>query len=172
LFIFLDTETTGAAEKDRLCQLAYKTEKGEIVNQLFKPPLPIAIDAMCVNHITNEMVQNKPVFKDSPQHQKLVDLLSGDKNVLVAHNAKFDVEMLEKEGVYPKRIICTLKIARHMDPNGVIPRYNLQYLRYFLGIKIKATAHDALGDILVLEKIFERLFTKMSKDIGPGAVEN
>ena len=32
--------------------------------------------------------------------------------------------------------------------------------------------HDALGDILVLEKLFERLFTKMSKDIGPAAVED
>ena len=172
MFIFLDTETTSDAKKDRLCQLAYKTEKGEIVNELFKPPLPIAIDAMCVHHITNEMVENKPAFKDSPYHQKLVDLLNSDENILVAHNAKFDVDMLEKEGIKPKRIICTLKLARHLDPKGVIPRYSLQYLRYFLGIKIEATAHDALGDILVLEKLFERLFAKMSKDIGPGAVEN
>jgi exodeoxyribonuclease X len=59
-----------------------------------------------------------------------------------------------------------------MDPEGKIPKYNLQYLRYFLGIKIEATAHDALGDILVLEKLFERLFVKMSKSIGPAAVEN
>ena len=46
MFIFLDTETTGTAEKDRLCQLAYKFETGKIVNELFKPPLPIAIEAM------------------------------------------------------------------------------------------------------------------------------
>ncbi|MBT5528278.1 MAG: 3'-5' exonuclease [Cytophagia bacterium] len=172
MFIFLDTETTGAAEKDRLCQLAYKLETGEIVNELFKPPLPIAIDAMCVHHITNEMVENKPAFKETPDHRKLVDLLNDDKNILVAHNAKFDVNMLEKEGIHPKRVICTLKLARHLDPNGVIPRYSLQYLRYFLGIQIEATAHDALGDILVLEKLFERLFVKMSKSIGPAAVEN
>ena len=172
MFIFLDTETTGTEKEDRLCQLAYKTEAGKIVNQLFKPPLPIAIDSMCVHHITNEMVENKPAFKESPDHRKLVDLLNGDKNILVAHNAKFDVDMLVKEGVQPKRVICTLKLARHMDHNGVIPRYSLQYLRYFLGIQIEATAHDALGDILVLEKLFERLFVKMSKSIGPAAVEN
>ena len=41
MFIFLDTETTGTEEKDRLCQLAYKTEDGVIVNELFKPSLPI-----------------------------------------------------------------------------------------------------------------------------------
>ncbi|MCP3873243.1 MAG: 3'-5' exonuclease, partial [Desulfobacteraceae bacterium] len=99
MFIFLDTETTGTGEKDRLCQLAYKIEGGDIVNKLFKPPLPIEIGAMCVHHITNEMVENKPVFKDSNDHQKLVDLLNDDKNILVAHNAKFDVDMLIKEGV-------------------------------------------------------------------------
>jgi DNA polymerase III epsilon subunit-like protein len=59
-----------------------------------------------------------------------------------------------------------------MDPEGKIPKYNLQYLRYFLRIEIEANAHDALGDILVLEKLFERLFVKMSKSIGPAAVEN
>jgi exodeoxyribonuclease X len=172
LFIFLDTETTGTEKDDRLCQLAYKTETGKIVNQLFKPPLPIAIEPMSVHHITNEMVANKPAFKDSHDHQKLADLLNDDKNILVAHNAKFDVDMLEKEDIHPQKVICTLKLARHLDPNGVIPKYKLQYLRYFLGIKVEATAHDALGDILVLEKLFERLFVKMSKDIGPTAVEN
>ena len=172
MFIFLDTETTGTEKDDRLCQLAYKTEAGKIVNKLFKPPLPIAIASMCVHHITNEMVADKPAFKDSHEYQKLVGLLSGDKNILVAHNAKFDVDMLEKEGIRLKRVICTLKLARHMDPEGKIPKYSLQYLRYFLGIKVEANAHDALGDILVLEKLFERLFVKMSKNIGSAAVEN
>jgi len=66
VFIFLDTETTGTSEKDRLCQLAYKLETGEIVNELFKPPLPIAIEAMSIHHITNEMVAGQPAFKESP----------------------------------------------------------------------------------------------------------
>jgi DNA polymerase III epsilon subunit-like protein len=26
MFVFIDTETTGLEEKDRICQLAYKTE--------------------------------------------------------------------------------------------------------------------------------------------------
>jgi len=96
LFIFLDTETTGTEKEDRLCQLAYKTEKGEIANKLFRPPLPIKIDSMCVHHITNEMVADKSTFKGSLDFQKLVGLLSDDTNILVAHNAKFDVDMLEK----------------------------------------------------------------------------
>lgn len=126
---------------------------------------------MSVHHITNEMVADKPAFKDSNEHQKLVALLNED-TILVAHNVKFDVDMLVKEGVNPKKVICTLKLARHLAPNGVIPKYKLQYLRYYLGIKIEATAHDALGDILVLEKLFEQLFVKISKDIGHAAVED
>ena len=78
MFIFLDTETTGTEKEDRLCQLAYKTEKGGIVNKLFGPPLPIKTDSMCVHHITNEMVADKPAFKGSPDCQKLVGLLSDD----------------------------------------------------------------------------------------------
>lgn len=56
MFIFLDTETTGTGADDRLCQLAFKTGQGTIVNQLFNPGRPIAIEAMAVHHITNEMV--------------------------------------------------------------------------------------------------------------------
>ncbi len=75
MFIFLDTETTGTEKDDRLCQLVYKTEEGKIVNQLFKPPIPIAIEPMSIHHITNEMVADKPAFKGSHDHQKLLGLL-------------------------------------------------------------------------------------------------
>ena len=37
MFIYLDTETTGTDEDDRLCQIAFKTETGLIVNELFNP---------------------------------------------------------------------------------------------------------------------------------------
>jgi DNA polymerase III epsilon subunit-like protein len=37
----------------------------------------------------------------------------------------------------------------------------LQYLRYLLEIEIDAQAHDALGDVLVLEKLFLYLKNKM-----------
>ncbi len=131
MYIFLDTETTGTDNEDRLCQLAYKTEKGEIVNGLFNPSKPISIGAMSIHHITNEMVEDKPEFKNSSEYQKLDDLLNNNTNILVAHNAKFDTDMLEREGIYTKKAICTLKLARHLDPNGVIPKYNLQYLRYY-----------------------------------------
>jgi len=35
MFIFLDTETNGTDENDRLCHIAFKIEAGLIVNELF-----------------------------------------------------------------------------------------------------------------------------------------
>ena len=39
-------------------------------------------------------------------------------------------------------------------------------MRYYLGIDIDAQAHDALGDVKVLELLFERLKKKMIEEIG------
>ena len=65
MFIFLDTETTGSGPADHLCQIAFKTDGGDAVNELFNPGMPITIDAMTVHHITNEMVRDKPRFRGS-----------------------------------------------------------------------------------------------------------
>jgi DNA polymerase III epsilon subunit-like protein len=55
-------------------------------------------------------------------------------------------------------------VARALDKENVIPQYKLQYLRYYLDIDIEAEAHDALGDVLVLEKLYERLLAKIIKE--------
>ena len=159
--IFLDTECTGTETEDRLLQLAYKC--GDIiVSELFKPPVPIKIGAMAVHHITEEMVADKPVFETSEVCGDLKTLLADTDSVLVAHNAKFDIEMLAKEWIITRNFICTMKVARHLDTNGTIDSYALQYLRYLLKLDVQAPAHDALGDVLVLEKLYERLAAKLS----------
>jgi DNA polymerase III epsilon subunit-like protein len=72
--------------------------------------------------------------------------------------------IIKKEGIEPKKFICTLRLVRYLDPENKIAQYKLQYLRYLLDIEIDATAHDALGDVLVLEKLFERLKNKIKKE--------
>jgi DNA polymerase III epsilon subunit-like protein len=171
MFIFLDTETTGTGPADRLCQIAFKTKEGAAVNELFNPGMPITIDAMTVHHITNEMVLDKPAFRNSDTWSKLRDLVNSDGYVMVAHNTAFDVDMLKKEGIEPKSVICTLKLARHFDKEGVIPKYGLQYLRYYLGLNVDAVPHSALGDILVLEVLFNRINAKALVEFGNDAVD-
>jgi len=42
MFIYLDTETTGSGSEDRLCQIAFKTEDGTTVDELFNPDMSIS----------------------------------------------------------------------------------------------------------------------------------
>lgn len=164
-FLFFDTETTGNTEKDVLCQIAYK-KAGTEFSELYKPSIAIPPEASAVHHITNKMVADKPSFRDSKNYAEIKSLFEGNNAIPVAHNAKFDVDMFKKEGITIPRFICTLRLARHLDKENKIPRYNLQYLRYFLGIEIDAQAHDALGDVKVLEALFERLRNKVVAEVG------
>lgn len=158
--IFLDTETTGKGPMDRLCQIAYKLDSEEF-ESLFKPPVSIQVEAMAISHITNKMVENEMSFIGSEMHKNLADIFSKEV-ILIAHNAQFDVEMLRKENLEIKNIIDTFKVAYYLDKESKIAQYNLQYLRYFLDLDVEnVVAHNALGDVKVLEKLFERLFQKM-----------
>ena len=166
--IFFDTETTGGGEKDRLLSLAVK-EKGQdkaIVNAIYRPPVPISFESMAVHHITEKMAAGRPMFTAAPEYQSLKELFEHEDTVAVAHNVAFDLAMLSREGIAPSQTICTYKIARALDPEEKLGQYRLQYLRYLLGLEVEALAHDALGDVLVLEGLFERLLAKMSAEVG------
>ncbi|HFC10663.1 MAG TPA: hypothetical protein ENJ75_00480 [Candidatus Kaiserbacteria bacterium] len=161
--IFFDTETTGNGDNDRLCQLAIK-ERGKaepVINNLYKPPIPISIESMAIHHITEKMVAGKDSFQTAPEYTELKKLFENKETISVAHNVAFDVAMLEREKIIPARTICTYKVAYALDSEDNLSNYRLQYLRYLLKIEIDASAHDALGDVLVLEALFERLLTKM-----------
>lgn len=101
MFIFLSTETTGNSPADRL-----QRRRGAAVNEHFNPGIPITINAMTVHHITNEMVLGKPALRDSDTWRQLQDLMNSDSNVMVTHKAAFDFDMLKKEGIDPKSVIC------------------------------------------------------------------
>jgi exodeoxyribonuclease X len=158
--IFLDTETTGAIPgKDRLVSVAFQVNE-KLTHELFNPPVEISVEAQATHHITPEMVANKPVFAGSETFKELAELLSD--HTLVAHNAPFDMAVLKAEGLEVPNSICTVKIARHLDAEGVIPRFGLQYLRYYLKLNLpEAVAHSANGDVLVTAALFNRLAEKM-----------
>lgn len=157
--LFLDTETT-AKENGRLVQLAYKSsEKAERTNLLFKPPMPIDYEAMAVHHITNEQVAEMPVF-DEPYRSELQEIIN--QHIVVAHNAEFDIQVLAREGVQVPKYICTLKAARRLFDFST---YKLQFLRYRLGLEVaEVRAHDAEGDIEVLEALFSYLVQVMERE--------
>lgn len=166
--IFFDTETTGIGNKDRLCQLAMK-ERGvtdPLINALYRTPVPIGLEAMAVHHITEKMLADRPHFQESDDYADIKALFEHDNTISVAHNASFDLGMLAKESIFPKTHICTYKVAKALDPDEELSQYKLQYLRYYFGIEIEAVAHDAMGDVGVLEAVFEKLLAILTQDRG------
>lgn len=161
--VFLDTETTGIEKTDRLCQVCYRVNN-EVKVGYFKPPVPVSVKSMSITHITNKMLADKEPFPGSIFAEELQKLLT--TGVLVAHNALFDLEMLKRDGMEIPQFICTLRVARHLDSAGVIPEYNLQYLRYYLDLDVPGNAHDAEGDVNVLHAVFERLLAKVKESEG------
>lgn len=161
--IFLDTEATGVdLTRDRICQVCYQTSKG-IFKEYFKPPVSMTVKSMSVTHITDKMLEGKGTFEASSMRKDLEKLLKD--GILVAHNARFDMAMLALEGVSVPRYICTLRVALALDSEGKIPEYNLQFLRYYLGLEIEGIAHDAEGDVKVLVAVFDRLLKKIMQEI-------
>jgi len=164
LIVFLDTETTGLTDKDRLVQIAYKVWKtNEQGVELFKPPagVELSFEATSVHHITRTMVADKPFFAESQMKKRLQELFEQGA-IMVAHNALFDMGIIALEGLVPQKHICTLKIARFLDEKAELTNHKLQYLRYAYELEVEGKAHDAEGDVEVLEKLFEHFLKDLS----------
>lgn len=174
-YILLDTETTGAGEEDRIIQLGYMVLDGknvEVYNDLCSAPLPIGYGAMEVHGITPDMIEGKPPCVETPAFQALCELNTSD-NVLIIHNAPFDLGMLSKENFTSQmRLIDTLRCARHLFDDEEAHR--LQYFRYRLGLYkieqaeadalgIEVKAHDAIGDVLVLKLFLTELRKRLQE---------
>lgn len=155
--VFFDTETTGNTATDYLCQLAIK-ERGApdaIADAIYKPPVPIPFECSAIHHISNKMVADRPSFKDAPEYADIKALLEDDNTICVAHNAAFDEQILKNDDIAIKHLLCTFKTIRELDAEGVFTNHKLQYLRYALDIELDVSSHEALADVLVLEKLFE-----------------
>lgn len=89
-YIFLDTETH-SKENPILIQLAYKRDD-VVFDELYSTGGPkIEFGAMAVHHITEKKLEGLKTFDESQEKQDLIKIISEYGDVLVAHNAKFDV---------------------------------------------------------------------------------
>lgn len=158
--VYLDTETTGLVGS-RLIELCYWVEDAPAPVVLrCKPPVAIELDAMVVHGITEADVAMLLPFKEQACYQEIKELLEHPDTVVVAHNASFDIGVLEREGIVVKKSICTKELAKKKWPKA--PKHRLQHLRYWLDIIVPVsspavTAHSALGDVLVLRALWDKL---------------
>lgn len=120
-YIVLDTETTGLGKSDRVVEIAAiemigRRPTGKRFEALIDPRMRISDGAFEKHGITHEMLRGKPKFADVCE-----DLLKlfGRKAWFVAHYAKFDVDIINREfkragvdyAIAANRAICTLRLS-------------------------------------------------------------
>ena len=169
MLIFLDIETKGLEVDDKICSISIIEEKShKYLYELINEGKKITSEASSVHHITNEMLKNRPTFKESEIFQFLHDN-NQIENIIVAHNVKYHVEKLIASGfIWKGGIIDTLRVTKHLIPECEL--FSLQLLRYelklyrqepkekeLLGIKNALYAHHALADTIVTKLLFAYL---------------
>lgn len=185
MLIFLDIETTGLEKEDKICSIgiiAVKEKKIEIIYDLVNEGKKISPKASSINHITNEMLKDKPRLKDSKAYKFLVE--NNDENTtLIAHHINFDLKMLLTSGFgFRGHIIDTLRVTKHLIPE--CENFSLQFLRYELRLykdeqkellefglsnsdellRCGIQAHHALSDAIIVKLLYEYLLDMATKD--------
>ena len=92
--VVVDTETTGLPSRDpdtEVCQLSITDTKGKpLFSMLLKPNKPMGAEVIGIHGISNEQVQNQPMFG---QVAKMISFVLENKHV-VCYNSGFDVKLL------------------------------------------------------------------------------
>lgn len=157
-FVAFDTETTGLKPGvDRVVEIgAIKFDCNGIIarmNILINPEMPIPKEATDVNHITDEMVKDKPTMAVA-----IHDFLNFIRDcILVIHNATFDISMMNAElhrlggSELKNKVFDTLIFAKEVYPG--FQSYSLQNLAKAFDIDVY-DAHRAEDDSRVCMDLF------------------
>jgi len=171
-YAVVDLETTGTdVESDEIVSLAVVRLDAEGVEldrfaSLVRPAGPIPAEAIAVHGIDDASVADAPSFAEVAG--ELVGLLEGA--VFVAHNAGFDLPLLEhafaRAGIRyrPHGVACTLDAFRLLEP--VERSHRLESLCERHGVPLD-DAHDARGDVLATVALLRIL---LAQGIAPETV--
>lgn len=161
-YVVFDLETTGiSCIRDKAVEIsAVKVLKGIVVDRfttLVNPEMKIPFRASEVNHITDDMVKDAPVFEKA-----LADFntFAGDL-ILAGHNIHtFDMKFIQRDAkaywgkTFTNDYIDTLVFARQRLPR--LKNYKLTDLAGYYRIPA-AGAHRALADCMINQQVFEKL---------------
>ncbi|MDQ1244848.1 MAG: exodeoxyribonuclease [Campylobacterota bacterium] len=179
MLIFLDLETTGLESSDRICSIGIigiKDDEIVSIYELVNEGKKIPSKASSINHITNEMIKDKPPLKES-RAWKFLQEHNNENSTIIAHNVNFDIKMLLCAGfIWQGKIIDTLRATKHLIPE--CEQFSLQFLRYELKLyqneKKEAeiysltesdfNAHNALSDALCVKILYDYLREMKSHD--------
>jgi DNA polymerase III subunit epsilon len=161
--IIIDTETTGIERKvDRIVEIGCVEinnwlPTGKTFHKYVNPTHPVHREAFAVHGLSNEFLKTKPTFK-RVVNQFLAFI--GEAR-LVAHNAPFDLGMindeLERLDMPPlqNEIVDTLELAKTKRPRG---RHTLDGLCSAFNIDTsRRKLHGALLDAELLSEVYVEL---------------
>jgi DNA polymerase-3 subunit epsilon len=163
MYAIVDIETTGSyAAANGITEISIQVFDGNKVVEKFETlvnpvqSIPRFIQAM--TGITNEMVENAPLFEEIAGK---VHTLLNDR-IFVAHNVNFDYSFVKASLAaagfeYNSRKLCTVRLSRKLIPG--LPSYSLGKLCHSLGINI-INQHRAGGDTDATVKVFQLLLEK------------
>jgi DNA polymerase-3 subunit epsilon len=160
-----DTESTGLEVEngDRVIEIGLvevvdRRVTGNRFHVYLNPERAVDPDALRVHGISDDFLADKPLFRDVAQ--SFVDFIGED--VLVFHNAAFDVRFLNAElgragyaPLQPARVVDSMELARKQFPGRAA---NLDALCRRLGVDVRdRELHGALKDALLLAEVYIRL---------------
>jgi DNA polymerase III epsilon subunit-like protein len=163
--VICDTETTGLPSKDpdtEICQLSITDTKGKpLFSMLLKPNKPMGDVVVGIHGITNEQVQNQPMFA---QVAKIIAFVLENKHV-VCYNADFDVALLwslfkKYDQALPKIAGASCAMDHYArwcgEWNEKKQGWKWQKLPNLSGLP----AHDAYSDCISTLKVMEMMASK------------
>lgn len=163
--IVLDTETTGLSVKSGhriieigCVELINHIPTGKVFHRYINPERHIDKGAFKVHGISEEFLKDKPLFSEiAPEFLKFIS-----NDILVIHNAKFDVEFLNMELgklnaklISSDRVLDTLPLARKEFPRSPASLNEL-CKRFDISLNDR-TSHGALIDAQLLAKVYAQL---------------
>lgn len=168
-YVVLDVETTGlSAERDRLIEIAaIKIKNGREIDTFesyINPKRKISSYITNLTSITNEDVSKAPYEEEVMKNfYSWLD----DEDILVAHNAKFDLGMIgksfERLGIMKKlkySSIDTLFLSRAINKN--LKRHGLSTLTKFYKVKL-TQHHRAIYDTRATSEIFIKMLEQLKE---------
>ncbi|MBE7023112.1 MAG: PolC-type DNA polymerase III [Ruminococcaceae bacterium] len=173
IYIVFDIETTGLSpEKETITEIGgVKIMDGEIVNtfsKLINPGRPIPPEITKLTGISDEMVKDAPNIDEIlPEFIEFCGRKNDVKNIIIAHNAKFDVSFIKAEierynqrheddtlsfDDYP--ILDTVAFSKEIFPEE--KKHNLDALCERLGVSLE-NHHRALDDATATAEAFIKM---------------
>lgn len=163
--IVLDTETTGLSTDSGhriieigCVELINRISTGNTFHRYINPERDIPYHSFKIHGISEEFIQDKPLFSDIAQH--FLDFISD--SVLVIHNAAFDVKFLNielnrvnAESINFSRVIDTLPLARKKFA-GSPASLDALCKRFNISLEDRKL-HGALVDAKLLARVYVEL---------------